>query len=399
MAVFNSLGSNYSGAFIWRSLFARKSKTARRLVEKNLGELYDGSATLTYKGRDALELALRRSDLPSGSAIGISGFTCYVVYQAVVNAGYEAVFIDVGPKQLNFGIKELERAHRENPNLAAIIIQNTLGYPADGRALSDYCRQHKLMIIEDLAHSMGTVYEDGREAGTIGAFTMLSFSQDKPLDVVAGGVLIDRRVNETESPAFEAPSVTAWQRSKNRWYPFWTNLIRSLYGAGIGRVLHYALKHLKLLSTPMSDNITGLHRMSPSTPALLLPRLRQAADELSHRRQIAGIYQDNLPAELRFSTGSGEPAYLRFPLWADNRTSLIGHLRQSRIYIGDTWYDAPIAPKRYMARTNYEQGDCPNAEALAEHIVNLPTHRHITPQIARNICAKIKQWQASTPDR
>ncbi len=129
-AVFNSLGSNYSGRFMLKSAFGGGSRSDHKQLETMLGQYYHGEVTLTYKGREALELALQLSELPAGSPVGICGFTCYVVYRAIENAGYKPVFIDVAAGQMHFGLHELKMVHTDHPKLAAIIVQNTLGYPA-----------------------------------------------------------------------------------------------------------------------------------------------------------------------------------------------------------------------------------------------------------------------------
>ncbi len=391
MSIFNSLGSNYSPSFIFKSLLAAPRAGAKDKLRTVLGEHYGGRATLTFKGRDALELAFKRSQLSAGSAVGINGFTCYVVYAAIKNAGYQPVLIDLGVDGLQYDLEQLKIAHRQYPNLKALVIQNSFGCPADMPVLLEYCRQQGLLVVEDLAHSLGAVYADGREAGTVGDFTMLTFSQDKWLDVVAGGVLIDRRAQPSIEP-FKAKPVSLWQRLKLRFYPLWTGLIRGTYSLGIGRGIHHVLKKLRFLSTPMSDNISGLHAMSHTTAGLILDKWQVRGDDIAHRRQIAQIYLENLPAKVLVPQVSGRPSWLRFPILIQNKQSMLDHLRRSKIFIGDTWYDAPLAPKRYIPLTDYKLGSCPRAEKLTEQIVNLPTHRHITPQIAQNICAKIKEW-------
>jgi len=394
MSIFNSLGSNYSWRFAFSNLFSHGSKKAEDNLKTMLGDYYGGKeVTLTYKGREALELALQQSGLPQNSVIGINGFTCYVVYRAVEDAGYRPVFIDTAQNQLNFGLSELRTTHTEYPQIKAVIIQNTLGYPADITAIESYCHRTGILIIEDLAHSLGAVYEDSREAGTVGAFTMLSFSQDKPLDVVAGGALVDRRTESIQEKS-RLPDVSSVFRWRSRTYPLWTNIIRATYGVGIGRLLHFGLKRLHLLATPMNDKLHGIHRMNKNTTAMLLTRWQKRTSELNHRRDIATIYKKELPSELMCVTQFfGQPVFLRFPLLIENREGFIKYLKQFGIYTGDTWYDAPIAPKRYLQMTNYRSGQCPNAEKLTELIVNLPTHQEVTPSIARDICVKIKQWQ------
>jgi dTDP-4-amino-4,6-dideoxygalactose transaminase len=396
MSVFNSLGSNYSWNFAWRNLFSAGSPKLTAEFIQTLSSHYGGKAVLTYKGREALELAMRSSGLPAGSSVAINGFTCYVVFQAIEKAGYKPVFVDLAEGELNFDLKGLKAKHKILDNLKAIVIQNTLGQTVDIAEVEAYCHEHKLLIIEDLAHSLGAVYPDGREAGTVGDLVMLSFSQDKPLDVVAGGAYVDRREEKSEASAILTPMDLS-QRLKNRIYPLFTEIIRSTYPSGLGRYIHRALKSLNWLATPMSDGLEGLHPMSAESAEMALGRWKDRETELSHRQQIAKIYDQTLPSELIIKPKGGQAGYLRYSLWLEDRQSLVQFLRKYQIYIGDTWYDAPIAPSRYLAKTNYQKGECPNGEALSEHIVNLPTHSGISPEIAGNICARIMQWQALAP--
>lgn len=386
MALFNSLGSNYSRGFVLKSLFGFGTQKDLDDVRGQLKETLGGDVELTYKGRQALELALRRSGLPAGSRVGINGFTCYVVYQAVENAGLEPVFVDVAKNSLHFDATKLEKAK----NLKAIIVQNTLGLPVDVAPIEKHCKKNDLLLIEDLAHSFGAVYEDGRDAGTVGTLAMLSFSQDKQQDVVAGGALIDHRKQTAVDTSLQSAGL--WTRAKNRAYPFWSCVIRTGYSLGVGKYIHFTLKKLHLLSTPMSDNAQGLATMTPLAARLLKSRLKDQTNELVHRRTIAAIYQKELPKNLQYSV-VGEPSFLRFPLRVNKPAKLIAKLKEHEMYFGDTWYDAPIAPKRYLTQTNYEAGDCPNAEMVVKHIINLPTHRHISENDAKEICAVINNQE------
>ncbi len=394
MALFNSLGSNYTPGFGLRSLLGLSQRSTKRL-QYLLADHYEGRVTLTYKGREALELALRQSHLQPGSYVAINGFTCYAVYKAVVNAGFQALYVDVTKDSLNFSLKELQVAHQHRPELGAVIVQNTLGLSQDIAPLEEYCHQHELLLIEDLAHSLGMHYSDGREAGTVGNVAMLSFSQDKGVDVVAGGALIDRRSQISTHP--DLPTIAWRQRIKNRWYPLLASLIRWTYPVGLGRYLHFALKKLHWLATPMSDDLEGLHAMTSKAIALLTHRWPRRDAEIAHRQQVAAIYRKLLPAEVQWDDPSSDASiYLRFPIRVPDRTALVAFLRKQGIHIGDTWYDAPIGPRKYLAKTNYQTGNCPHAEQLAEHIVNLPTHININESQAEQLAKKVAQWLSAS---
>lgn len=183
MSIFNSLGSNYDFKFVLKALFSRREGDLKKFLESK----YQGKVTLTYKGRDALELAL--ADLPKESLVGINGFTCFAVYEAIKKAGHQALYLDIEKGELNFSADTLKRA----VNVKAVIIQNTLGYPCDIEKIAQICQENKIILIEDLAHSVGTRYKNGVEAGMIGDYVALSFSQDKMIDAVSGGALIERK--------------------------------------------------------------------------------------------------------------------------------------------------------------------------------------------------------------
>ena len=186
MTIFNSLGSNYNFGFVLKALFSKGGKDLKAFLEKK----YYGKATILYKGREAIELALK--DLPKTSFVAINGFTCFAVYGAIKKAGMQVEYLDIEKGDLNFSAKTLDQKLRNNPKIKAVIIQNTLGYPCDIENISKICKEKKIILIEDLAHSIGARYENGEEAGMIGDFVVLSFSQDKMIDSVSGGALIER---------------------------------------------------------------------------------------------------------------------------------------------------------------------------------------------------------------
>lgn len=187
MSIFNSLGSNYDFNFVLKTLFARGEDSKLKSFLENK---YPGKATLLYKGREAIELGLKSLNLPKGSFVAINGFTCFAVYDAIKKAGLNVEYLDIEKGDLNFSPESLQAALTKDSKIKAVIIQNTLGFPCDIDNISKICQENKLILIEDLAHSIGTRYENGQEAGTVGDMVILSFSQDKMIDAVSGGALI-----------------------------------------------------------------------------------------------------------------------------------------------------------------------------------------------------------------
>jgi perosamine synthetase len=142
MSIFNSLGSNYNLGYVFRSLFSDAGGQDKKL--KNfLEEKYKGKAVLVYKGREALTLALKVSNLPKDSLVAINGFTCYAVYKAVHQAGFTPICLDLEEKNsdLNFSAGELEKTLEKNKDIKAVVIQNTFGFPCEIDKIKELCSE------------------------------------------------------------------------------------------------------------------------------------------------------------------------------------------------------------------------------------------------------------------
>lgn len=395
MIVFNSLGSNYTARFVLQALITSNKKQYADKLIHCLEKKYKGTVMLLYKAREAITLALRLLSLPKSSFVAINGFTCYAVYEAIIKAGYIPYYLDIDDS-LNFSSTTLEKAFIQNPSIKAVIIQNTFGIPCDIEKISILCKQNNCFLIEDLAHSAGALYANGKKAGTIGDCAIFSFSMDKIVDAVSGGALIMRKKIPKSSYYFE--TVPYIQQIKDRLYPLFTFLIRQTYSFGFGKIVHALLKHTRLLSVPMySLSQKSLQSLPLWHCYRVYEEIAQLANNMRRRKKIAAIYAEkiNRSLQLKKKTDSiSQSTNLRFPLFTEKRQNLIAYLRKNNVYVSDIWYDAPIAPKKCAKKTNYVN-QCPNAEKIANRIINLPTHRNISEEHALYIAGLVNTWHAS----
>ncbi len=401
MTIFNSLGSNHSFLSAFRILFAFGGTTTRERLKKYLEERYGGTAIITYKGREALRLAL--SSLPGEKgSIAVHGFTCWAVYQAVQESGHTCRYVDISRTSLNFSADALEAALTADTSIRAVVIQNSLGVPCDIDAIAALCKERGVALVEDLAHSIGAVYESGQEAGTVGDFVVLSFSQDKVIDAIAGGALIvrNKKYQGLTLPSFT--KVARKQQFKDRFYPLFTSVIRSTHAIHVGPIIHRALKSLRMLSRPLDDNDTGAtHELPGWYCATILRGYRLLEKTTQHRKEITQIYAEKIDKRLQLTDDMRHivrSANLRFPVLHNDRDHLIEYLKTKHVYVGDIWYDAPIGPKRYLHRTDY-RGECPQAEEVSAMMLNLPTHTHVSKSQAERIAAFVNEYPQIEHDR
>lgn len=393
MSVFNSLGSNYNFIFSVKVLFERNYKDKRDMLESFLEEKYRGKVKFFYKGRDCLTILLRNLNLPKNSFVAINGFTCFALYQAIRNAGQNAWYLDIN-KSLNFTAYSFEKAVSVNPKIKAVIIQNTLGYPAEIEKIKKVCSRNKIILIEDLAHSVGSLYENGKEAGTIGDYVIFSFSQDKIIDAVAGGALIARNGDFSGFADYRPADIGISRELLDRLYPIFTYLIRKTYSFEIGRILHAVLSYAGFLVRPMDSILNYPHALPLWNSSLIINRFENLGENLNHRRNIARIYSRNLRKSFLLKPivrNINKSSNLRFPIFVKNRKSLIDYFSGNGIHVSDVWYDAPISPKRFMTQTNYN-GQCKNSEKICEEILNLPTHENVSKNQAMRIVNLINKW-------
>lgn len=387
MAIFNSLGSNYNLNFVLKSLFGKVDPHADSKLKEFLEKKYNGKAILLYKGREALTLALKILNLPKESGVAINGFTCFAVYKAIETANLTPICLDLEEKNsdLNFTAESFEKVLKTNKTIKVVIIQNTLGYPCDIEKILKICKNNNLILIEDLAHCIGTKYLNAKEAGSMGDFVILSFSQDKIIDAVSGGALVIKNKQFSNLAIQQFSNINPSQQLKDHLYPHLTYKIRFFYDLGIGKLVHFIAKKINILSKPMNENLYDLYSLPSWYCNLALYGFHNLNKQLDHRRKIAEIYADKLDKKILSKNITDKVSFssnLRFPIFIENRESLISYLKKFKIFVSDVWYD-DVSP------------ECPNAVEISKTILNLPTHINTSEKDALKIAERINTWLKS----
>ena len=337
------LGLNANGPKAFEALFAHSSSRDLRDFSELLAKKYLGSPILTKNGRSALALALM-SYFEPGDKIIVNGFTCYAVYEAVTEAGMTPIFVDILEKDLNFDVSVLEK--NINKNVKGIIVQNSLGNTIDMKALEKFAKEHNLTVIEDLAHSAGMKYPDGRETGTVGAATVLSFGKDKAINTITGGAVIlrDPVKHGIEAP-FKRARISEVLRAK--FYPLFCGLSRGLNYVHLGGPLMRFLISTHQVEKS-ADSKLDLTRRPPKFVAKLA------------MRQIKNIHHQSQP--------------LREFFLVRDRDEVLLKLKKAGYFFGSFWYEKPVSPVRYYKEVQFPEKDCPEAVKITGQVINFPTY-------------------------
>ncbi len=385
--IFNSLGSNYSFGFAVTALsqiFSSK-KSDYEVLQKKLEEKFGGECFLFYKGRDAIEFALRALHLETGAQVLTQAFTCHAIEEAIVRAGAEPVYVDLAQDAFNPSVEALHAAFENCDRTKVVLIQHTLGNAAEIKKIRHWCNEHHLILIEDLAQSFGGKDGESAELGTEADIVICSFGRDKVIDAVSGGAVIFKKYIEiVEQLKLPLPSRAIVFR--DMCYPFLTWCIRNTHAIEIGKILFRGAKLFGFLTSPIESPTKTMTNMPSQYATLALLQLKTLDEQLTHRQLIARTYAQYFPAEHLEANVA-----LRFPIGVKHPDSLAQKLAKEKIYLSDRWYREAVDSGSLHLTSRYVAGSCPAAETLAKYIFNLPTHLGISVQDAQRIAVTVKK--------
>ena len=137
-------------------------------------------------GTVTLELLLTAAGIGAGDEVIVPAISFVATATAVSRVGATPVFVDIEPHSFNMDPACAERAITAKTK--AIIAVHFGGPLADMDRLVPLAEAHKLILVEDAAHSQGAEWR-GRGAGSIGWAGSFSFQNGKVLTAGEGGAM------------------------------------------------------------------------------------------------------------------------------------------------------------------------------------------------------------------
>jgi len=404
----------------WKSNHYEKCSRSVELEKEFKRYLGVKHAVSFNSGRSAFLAILNALNLNKSDEILLQAFTCNAVPNPIIWSGFAPVYVDCDEKTFNIDINDLKRKITQKSRV--VMVQHTFGLPAEMDEILEICqkgeedksssspftdaRENNLILIEDCAHSLGAEYKN-RKVGTFGKAAFFSFSRDKVISSVYGGMAVTNDENLTKK-------IKDYQEKIG--YPSYCWIFQQL--------LHPVLIHLLILPT---YRIFGKYllilfqwfhilskavhwkekrgkkpcyfpkRLPNALAILALNQFKKLEKFNNHRKEIACFYYDEitktcpeLAEGLPPNPEGKKQVYLRFAVKHPKSHEIIKKSWQKNLLIGD-WYTTPIAPHdTKLDKMKYDKGSCPNAENLAKITLNLPTHINISQKQAQKIIDFLK---------
>jgi len=353
-------------------------------------------------GRSSFMAILEAFNFEKGSEILLQAFTCNAVPNPVIWSDLKPIYVDCNGDDYNVSVEDLER--KITSKSKAVVVQHTFGIPADLDRIIEICKKHNLILIEDCAHALGAIYK-GRQVGTFGDAAFFSFSRDKVISSVYGGMAVTnndaaaekiRKIQkEIEYPSFGWIFQQLMHPVKLNWEILPTYRLLGKYILVIDQKLHILSKavHWKEKRGEKPDYFP---KALPNALALLAERqLEKLGRFNSYRKELAAWYEEQLRGtsfELLRDFQDRESIFLRYPVKHPKAHEIITNAWKENILIGD-WYTNAVAPDdTILEKLQYKAGSCPTAEKLALITLNLPTHINISKKHAQIVIDVIKKY-------
>jgi dTDP-4-amino-4,6-dideoxygalactose transaminase len=325
-------------------------------------------------GTDALLAALMALDIGPGDYVITPAYSFFATAGVIARLHAIPVFVDIDPASYNVSAAALERAWRGldrdvQRRVKAIVPVHLYGQCADMAGILEMGGRVKVPIIEDAAQAIGTVYKDGRFAGTLAPMGCFSFFPSKNLGGIGDGGMV----------------VTSDDRLADR--------LRLLRNHGAKPKYFHKI-------------VGGNFRLDTIQAAALLVKLRHLDAWHKARQQHADRYRDlfrqarlvetiRLPEVVDTTPGIRSHIYNQFVIRTPKRDALREFLTSEGVGT-EIYYPVPFHLQECFSDLGYKAGDFPESERAARETLALPVYPELTAEQQAYVVERIAAFHCQS---
>ena len=317
----------------------------------------------------AMHLCLAAWGIGPGDEVITTVYTFSATATVIVHCGATPVLVDIREKDFNIDPAAIERAI--TPRTKAIIPVHFGGEPCAMDQIMAISRRHGLKVMEDAAHSIGTLYR-GRHVGSISDAAAFSFYANKNITTGEGGAL----ATNDEELSERVRILTLHGMTKDAWNRF-----------DAGGSWRYDIKEFGF-----KDNLTDLAAALGRTQLTKIERL------LDGRARAAARYFENLRDEehliLPGFDEANRHAWHLFVVRVKNEQSPVQRddviRKLAERGIGTSVHYIPLHyHTAYKNLGRWQPGDFPVAERTFEGAISLPIYPDMTTAEVDYVCESL----------
>lgn len=157
-----------------------------------------------------------------GRRVFCSDVTFAATLNPVVYEGGIPVFIDTEYESWNMDPVALEKAFELYPDVKLVVSAELYGFPGRMDEIKKICEKHGALLIEDAAEAMGATI-DGRQCGSFGDYSAVSYNGNKIITGSSGGCLLTNNLedaNKVRKWSTQARENAAWYQHEEVGYNY-----------------------------------------------------------------------------------------------------------------------------------------------------------------------------------
>ncbi len=399
----NALRTKHFFRFLWVWLTCRKPGKRTEDCKNETARYFNtdpDSVFLFGAARMGLYALLMTTEAEGKEEVIVAGYTCVVVTNAIKYAGLQAIYIDVEEENLNIDPDLLRNAITENTR--AIIFTHNYGITCE--YIEDFKKEFPgIMIIEDAAHTFGSIDKEGRKAGTLGDASFFSLEYSKPMTSGTGGIILvnDKDLRKRMAGFYGELTYFPWMTNFRILISLMVHLFSSSrYNAFLKKWMTGGLYLTGLLYKSPPAELQGempRHypvKLSPYFAYLVYLQLKDIDTSNQIKNKLCLEYDQALtgiPGIRQYYSANYN--FVRYPVLFDASVphkvvqSIKSKLKAEGIVAGE-WFNDVVHPKGSL-RYCYIDGSCPVGESVSERMINFPVTIH--PQLRKKDLERVRE--------
>ncbi|MCJ7508046.1 MAG: DegT/DnrJ/EryC1/StrS family aminotransferase [candidate division Zixibacteria bacterium] len=325
-------------------------------------------AIATNSGTAALHLALKCLSTKPGDEILVPALTFVASVNAILYCQAKPVFVDITSLE-NFNLSPEDIEKKITKRTKGILVVHYAGFLADMDKIIKIAKKHKLFIVEDSAHAIGTRWRN-KMAGAIGDVGCFSFFSNKNMITGEGGMLVTN-------------SLKIAQKAKIMRSHGMTSLSWDRYR---GHASSYDVRELGYN-----------YRTNEISASIGIEQLKKLGKNNKKRKELTRLYIKNLKEadglSVPFLSFHRNSCYHLFPILLCpeiNRDKFMHKLKSRGI---QTSIHYPLVTEFSLYRKLFKNNsiNLPKSKYVSKHQVTLPLHPLLKPKDIDYVCSQVKR--------
>lgn len=341
-------------------------------LEKRLCELTGaGYAVACSNGTAALHMACQAAGIGEGDELITTPITFAASANCALYCGARPVFADINPETYNIDPACVKEKITERTK--AVVAVDYTGQAVELDPLLEMCHEKGIKLIEDGAHSIGTLY-DGRPVGSIADMTTFSFHPVKTVTGGEGGAVLTndpklyQRLKLFQTHGITREPELLQHEAHGSWYYEQIELGMNYRMTDMqAALISSQLDKLPMFSRRRKEIVAKYDQVFSRIPELFVQKEIPESDTTRHL-YILRIRPEKLTIDRKQFFEA---------MTAENICCNVHYI--------------PVYYHPYYEKLGYEKGLCPHAEKLYSEIMSLPLYYSLTDQDVEDVITAVRK--------